>query len=1406
MGKFFHLCVIVCLCLTRRFVHAEETGATSKCQLNANGVVGPDCNLNATTTTTTSSASPLPKSASGNGTENGRARAMNYTLSFQDAMRSNGLKVPGMDFKEHSIDDVSMDEMNDDSNLNYTSLMSNFHNMMNVLPMVKNTTASTCTDNNKTYKIGEKFNKGCNETCQCVKPNEIMCGTICKPPYQVKGRNKDPSCIEVPVDGNSCCVLLNCPAIQDLEAEPIESCYHKNETYKRGSTFNDTCDVCICEAGGRVNCKSRCPRLQNATGNCLAVQDPEDPCCKRILCDVEEHDVNKVGITASDETGISSSTTDNQIISAKALNGTSVSLTFAEKSKDCNVEVSENGVDWNNMECVENTIGGLEPGKKYQFRLKNTASNKVEVTLPRSPSLTNSSLTCSFKGKTYNIGEEFHDGCDAYCICETTGVDCARIECPTDFGLDVLDPQCVSWEMHPPDFTPTPPYCCPDKIRCKDNGSCMYNGENYPNWSELPVKATGCENRCYCEMGKVSCSPMCAKISDTPPKDLLCPPEQAVLQKPPDDECCLHWTCPHVGRPGNETIKSEKKEHATNTLDNTEFTQNENNFTSTIYSTDETTKPNSIDRLTTVTYNTKKPLTNSKNTTDKKEFYPGPFSPQYFAKNENSSMEKSTKKPNHGMLADLLSPFHLEKFASEIEKNIHSNDTSSMNKKPGKKPTGTKGYAHNEEEEEEEDEEDHYDEKNQYEDLFTDLFDPKNKNKNSSKHSIWNIKPPEIPPFVKNPNLPENEYAKEKSTTESIKHSETPGEFPKKHIPSGSKDSNKKQKPQFDQDKPYDVKISEQNPNNFLPYPNIPYTIPDNVYPNVNPHLKYPPSEILIHQAPQNPNLGYNNNKYKPTPINDPNQSEEFYHLIDNDAYNDEQIRQNLHYGQHEIHPQFGHVVKLTKDGVRLQNPNEPNTPLNVEEVLTHLHHETNNNNVHLPNILPGGPPRHQVPIHNFGYQNYHETLNADQTSHPLLLQPELLNQHNNTNRDEVKIHVLEAVDESTVKLVFSVPQVLVGLHGRVELRYTSDQQNNEPSTWEHQILAPPDDLIATAELEFELTGLQPNTTYKIKISVVMSDVGNAPTSNILSIRTPASAPLATTLPPIIPVEPELRAIEVNATYVKVGWRMFSDTELQFIDGVQLRYKELDDKVYAATPLIHRAVTTYTIEQLKPNSIYEIGIFFIPFPGQTTELQAQKTIQIRTGLEFDPYKFDIMVEVHHIKASSIEITWSGVPYPEDKYVNIFRAIYQSDGSREDFSTFKVAKRDSSQNILIQDLKPGTRYRLWLEAYLTNGRTKKSNVKDFITKIGPALPPSTSQGKLEGTPLVEANTYYGPLVAVSILATIAITSTIILILILAKKHGTIKAPITTPINRKNNTSAAYDNQAYKVDIQHETMDL
>lgn len=94
---------------------------------------------------------------------------------------------------------------------------------------------------------------------------------------------------------------------------------------------------------------------------------------------------------------------ENQIISAKALNSSSVAFSFAYKSKDCNMEVSSNGVNWENMICVDNIVNGLEPGKKYQFKLKNSASNKVEVTLPVQNQTSNSS--CIFKGKSYKLSK-----------------------------------------------------------------------------------------------------------------------------------------------------------------------------------------------------------------------------------------------------------------------------------------------------------------------------------------------------------------------------------------------------------------------------------------------------------------------------------------------------------------------------------------------------------------------------------------------------------------------------------------------------------------------------------------------------------------------------------------------------------------------------------------------------------------------------------------------------------------------------------------------------------------------------------------------------------------------------------------------------------------------------------------
>jgi hypothetical protein len=66
--------------------------------------------------------------------------------------------------------------------------------------------------------------------------------------------------------------------------------------------------------------------------------------------------------------------------------------------------------------------------------------------------------------------------------------------------------------------------------------------------------------------------------------------------------------------------------------------------------------------------------------------------------------------------------------------------------------------------------------------------------------------------------------------------------------------------------------------------------------------------------------------------------------------------------------------------------------------------------------------------------------------------------------------------------------------------------------------------------------------------------------------------------------------------------------------------------------------------------------------------------------------------VDEVTKQIVSVSWSGVPTPHQKFVNIYRILYLEDHSNslEGRSVFKVAKIDSSRSARISHLRPDTK--------------------------------------------------------------------------------------------------------------------
>lgn len=286
--------------------------------------------------------------------------------------------------------------------------------------------------------------------------------------------------------------------------------------------------------------------MKKTSDRCVEVPDPKDPCCKTILCDVtlDEHEPEK----EQDDLA------KHKLLSAKYVNDTTIRVKFEKNNTNDSlplVELSEDKIKWTTYKLLpEGYLSNIPSGLKY-LKIEDT-EDVVDIEQTKQPETTGNSNGCTYKGKNYKIGEEFNDECISFCVCQESGVKCLKLQCPTYFGVDVMDPNCVEWETVPPDFKPVAPNCCPEKLKCKINGSCAYEDQIYQNWQHIPTNVTGCQKRCYCEMGNVECENVCPPVTALPPADLECPPSHAILSHIPDDECCMYWVCkpasPPVGR------------------------------------------------------------------------------------------------------------------------------------------------------------------------------------------------------------------------------------------------------------------------------------------------------------------------------------------------------------------------------------------------------------------------------------------------------------------------------------------------------------------------------------------------------------------------------------------------------------------------------------------------------------------------------------------------------------------------------------------------------------------------------------------------------------------------------------------------------------------------------------------
>ncbi|XP_052744098.1 putative epidermal cell surface receptor isoform X3 [Bicyclus anynana] len=1312
----------------------------------------------------------------------------------------------------------------------YNNLQAPFNPMIAV---DKSEEIETCKENEITYKVGERIDRGCEETCECSPGGVFECSPRCKQPFIRRGRRlNDPLCFESPVD--ECCSIIAC-ATGNGEMKPaaLEVCRYGNNSYPVGGKWNIGCDqTCTCEEHSVVTCKPRCKRLP-PSDKCINVQDPHDECCEVQICDVSQ-DVHEEPIDNSTSTTstttpipkelqelINPQTTYRPLVliepigSVKVLQNNSVQINLMHLNKsDDPIHLllsSDGGKSYNDVELkYSNLILNLEGGKDYVVKTKETGTkfnftitaSDVGNEVPVEETFNMTKDGCYHDGEFYGVGDEFQIGCTE--LCECTGPDtreCAPLICPSHVGLELVSKGCVRWAPNPP---PQPPNCCPRTARCLSDGTCHYNGVPIQNWSEVPLELTGCEQHCFCENGELDCQEACNPLPPLPPQSLRCPPQHRPAPvNISDDDCCKQWGClPNAGNMNTSTFQTNRMPHIKQMVVNyvTPITPALPSFITYLNPTPAmTTETNSFRDFNSVMKTHENLISNNiYNTSEhdlKKSFEQVTGTNiTVFTPGDTESLFK-TILPEPPMVTNNVD---WETKASHSQGpvlshhfvNIHSNLAPDRNLYRKKLINEPDSKLHD----------------------FAQVF----------KYDINNNALKSIPP---------NSY-KQIHDSPALKK-----------VPLSQFNNLNYFLPANDKMAPIQKQIGEIKSTNEMPMLNLPYSdlllhmktnnvlgnVRDKTHPFINEHPNHNSYDFhgkrvtIMQNKDMMAGLGtkIQLSKWRQGPDT---------HLITKNLNPYETVLHKVSSNLKEL-PMFTRNTKnISKIHSKTYSSLDFEHLLNKMEIESEVNRNTGRSvdKIHSTSAagqsqpgLPAKPPSHGLPppflptippedrypeedIPDYTQNNIHRPVNPLVPSLPGL-PPGIPIQGYGDENKKLAVLSLQGDSPTSIKMLFGLPPVLVGLRGSVDLRYT-DSANEDISQWYSQVFAPADEVLTTPRLEFQLTGLKPSTVYKIRGKLYLHNLPVEPESEIYTVRT---QDLPTVLPPEEKrrkIDGKLTVVDVNDTTAHVSWRHFTEEELQFIDGIQVRYRPKGTPIFSMTELLHHGRSTADLHDLHPGTTYEASLVLIPPPRATTELYDSGNVEFSTTPYIDPYNWTVTVEVKAVGSEAVEMTWRGIPVPAERWVRVYRAAHACGERKREHDAFRLAARDLPPAITLTGLDPDAKCRVWLELFLTNGKVKTSNVLDVHTKSLDSSEPidnvieASSVAGSRGPPRGD---YYGALVVVGVVAALAALTSVLLLLVVVRRHRPRSVPITSP---RESSLPPYDNPAYKLELQQETMDL